>query len=94
MKAENSSEKKMTEGKYIPKAIVDWNYDEDEYRRYKFAVELKNHCFEPNDKIKLSVIGRPQTCTATILECHDDGFIVLADGWVDISEEYSIESID
>lgn len=81
--------------KIIHKTYCDWNYDEDEHHRYKLVFPRVMHSLQPLDKVKLKIVGQPDSTVtmATILECQDDGIIVQANGWVDISEEYSIESV-
>ena len=73
---------------------IDYGFDEDSNYSYKFDVERRKHSFEIGMRVLLSVWGRPdeeQTCTIT--EVLEDGFIVQADGYVNVSEEYSIKKI-
>jgi hypothetical protein len=80
----------------IKRVYLDWSFDEDLEYRYKFHLLKTDHDFQPLDKVELRVVGREKDWkgTATILECLDDGIIIQAQDWVDISEEYSIELID
>lgn len=79
----------------IKRAYLDWSFDEDLDYRYKFHILKNDHDFQPSDGVVLRVVGRENNWmgTATILECLDDGIIIQANDWVDISEEYSIELV-
>ena len=90
-------ENKISEGTFIPRVCVDWTYDEDDNHRYKFIVPKADHHFFPSDMVVLKVCTWPLSegyHLAIVIDCEDDGIIVQAYGWVDISEEYSIELID
>ena len=88
---------KTKEGIYLPRICTNWSYDKDTERKYKFSIPKSEHHFFPHDYVVLKVWGWPLSegnILATVLECQDDGIIVHAFDWVDISEEYSIELID
>lgn len=88
---------KTKEGIYIPRVCLDWSYDKDLEYKYKFSIPKSEHHFFPHDYVVLKVWGWPLglgNILAKVLECLDDGIIVQAFDWVDISEEYSIELID
>ena len=93
----NNLENKIAEGTFIPRAYLDWTYDDDDNHRYKFSISKVDHHFFPSDKVVLKVCTWPLSegyRLATVIDCEDDGIIVQTYGWVDISEEYSIELID
>lgn len=72
------------------KVALDWSFDDDKNHRYKLNV--KEHPFKPGMRILLSVwgiIGEEQT--AIISKVLSDGIIIQADGYIDISEEYTIK---
>lgn len=78
----------------LSKVALDWSFDDDNNRRYKFSIERKKHTLEAGMRLSLSVWGRPDSQqTATIIEVLPDGIIIQADGYVDISEEYNIKQI-
>lgn len=88
---------KTKEGIYIPRVCLDWSYDKETEYKYKFSIPKSEHHFFPHDYVVLKVWGWPLCIgnkLAKVLECPDDGIIVQAFDWVDISEEYSIELID
>ena len=88
---------KIKEGIYVPRVCLDWSYDKDTEYKYKFSIPKTDHHFFPHDYVVLKVWGWPLyigNILAKVLECPDDGIIVQAFDWVDISEEYSIELID
>ena len=77
-----------------PVKALDYGFDEDSNYRYKFDVERRKHSFEIGMRVLLSVWGRSdEEQTGTITEVLEDGFIVQADGYVDVSEEYSIKKV-
>ena len=74
------------------RVTLDWGYDEDSTHRYKFDVQRTGHGFVVGMGILLNVWGRPSPpITATVIDVQDDGFIVQADDYVDIHEEYDIK---
>lgn len=79
----------------IPRAFLDWNFDQDENRVYRFEVERNQHSLKVGDKVLLEVWGRPGTdqVTGTVKEVMPDSITVKADDYVDISEEYSIKKV-
>ena len=88
---------KISEGIYIPRTIVDWNFEKDDERIYKLEISRSEHHFFPSDMVILKVWGWSISegyKIATVIECQDDGIIVQAYDWVDTSEEYSVELID
>lgn len=77
-----------------PVKAFDYGFDEDSNYWYKFDVERRKHSFEIGMRVLLSVWGRSdEEQTGTITEVLEDGFIVQADGYVDVSEEYSIKKV-
>lgn len=81
---------------YIPRAFLDWNFDRDEDRVYRFEVDRNQHDLKAGDKVLLDVWGRPGTdqVTGTVQEVLPDGITVKADDFVDISEEYTMKKLD
>lgn len=79
----------------IPRAFLDWNFDQDENRVYRFEVDRNQHDLKVGDKVLLDVWGRPGTdqVTGTVKEVLSDSITVKADDYVDISEEYSIKRV-
>ena len=77
----------------IPKTYLDWSFDDDEQRNYKFVVKSSEHKLLPSTRVRISVIGRPMHQCGTVLRVEDDGIIIHTDEWLDISEEYAIELI-
>ncbi len=77
----------------IPKTYLDWSFDEDERHNYKFVVKSSEHKLLPSARVRISVIGRPMHQCGTVLRVEDDGVIIHADEWLDISEEYSLALI-
>lgn len=79
----------------LSKVCLDWNFDDDNNYRYKFDIERWKHSLEKGMRILMSVWGSPcRKQTATITEVLPDGIIIQADGYVDMSEEYSIKKIN
>ena len=75
---------------FIPRTYLDWSYDQDEQRNYKFMVGNAEHHFRQGDKVCLMIYGRQTYQFGNILVVGDDYMIVHTDEWLDISEEYSI----
>jgi len=75
---------------FIPRTYLDWSYDQDEQRNYKFMVGNAKHHFRQGDKVCLMIYGRQTYQFGNILVVGDDYMIVHTDEWLDISEEYSI----
>ena len=75
----------------VERACLDWYFDEDEKKIYKFFVG-RIYDFVPGDKVALDVWGRPGTglVAGTILSVQSDNIIVRTEDSLDISEEYSI----
>ncbi len=93
----NDMKDKIKEGAYIPKALLDRSYDNDARHKYKFSIPKNQHHLFPSDMVVLKALGWPISegnILAKVLFCEDDGIIVQAYDWVEISEEYSIELID
>ncbi len=79
----------------LSKVGLDWNFDDDNNYRYKFDIERRKHSLEKGMWILPSVWGAPcREQTGIITEVLPDGIIIQADGYVDISEEYSIMKIE
>ena len=88
---------KTKEGIYLPRVGLDWDYDKEPEQKYRFSIPKSEHHLFPHDYVVLKVWGWPLSegnILAKVLNCQDDGIIVQAFDWVDISEEYSIELID
>jgi len=88
---------KIKEGIYIPRVCLDWSFDLEAEQIYKFEIPKAEHHFFPHDYVVLKVWGWPLSegnILAKVIECQEDGIIVQAYDWVDLSEEYSIELID
>lgn len=87
-------DKGQNDGTHLLRVALDWGYDEDSVRKYKFDVQRTEHGFSKGMSVLLNVWGRPSPpVRATIIDVQDDGFIVQADDYVDISEEYNIKKI-
>lgn len=69
---------------------LDWEFDEDEFHRYKFSIKKSNHDLAIDDKVLLCADGRPACQYATIAEILDDGIIVQTRTSLDIFEGYAI----
>ena len=74
--------------------FLDWTFDEDTQNNYKFLVEQSSHGFTIGDRVKLTVFGASKSLYGSIIHISKDGIVVHTDSPVDISESYSIESID
>ena len=84
----------QNDGTYLLRVALDWGYDEDSSHRYKFDIQRTEHGFIVGMSILLNVWGRPSSpVRAAIIDVQDDGFLVQADDYVDISEEYNIKKI-
>ena len=81
----------MTGSSMIKQAYLDWSFNEDAQRNYKFAVKSTEHSLPPSARVQLTRIGQPISQLGTVLRVEDDGIIIHTDEWLDISEEYSIE---
>ncbi len=78
----------------LSKVGLDWNFEDDENYRYKFDIEGRKHSLEKGMRVLLCVWGSPcREQTGTITEVLQDAIIIQADGYIDISEEYSIKKI-
>ena len=77
----------------IPKTYLDWSFDGDEWHNYKFVAKSCEQKLLPSARVRISVIGRPMHQCGTVLRVEDDGVIIHADEWLDISEEYSLALI-
>ena len=80
-------------GLFIPKIHTDRTYEQDKYRNYKFVVSRSEHHLFPDDRVMLSVYGRPAYQLGTVLQVNEEDIIIHTDKWLDVSEEYSIELI-
>ena len=86
--------KGQNDGTHLLHVALNWGYDEDSVRKYKFDVQQTEHGFSKGMSVLLNVWGRPSPLVkATIFDVQDDGFIVQADDYVDISEYYDIKKI-
>ena len=86
--------KGQNDGTLLLHVALNWGYDEDSVRKYKFDAQRTEHGFSKGMNVLLNVWGRPSTpVRGTIFDVQDDGFIVQADNYVDISEYYNIKKI-
>lgn len=77
--------------KKIEKTFVDWDWDEDSEGRYKFTVRREDHDFAVGDHVVVRYLVDGEEKRGTVTAIHDDG-IVLQIGWVDITDDYTIEA--
>ena len=81
-------DKGQNDGTHLLRVALDWGYDEDSVRKYKFDVQRTEHGFSKGMSVLLNVWGQPSSpVRATIIDVQDDGFIVQADDYVDISKK-------
>lgn len=86
--------KGQNDGTHLLHVALNWGYDEDIDRKYKFDAQRTEHGFSKGMNVLLNVWCRPNLpVRATIFDVQDDGFIVQADNYVDISEYYDIKKI-
>ena len=78
----------------IKEAFLDWSYNEDVKQNYRFTLDKDLQCFQPGDRIRLCVCGRPHCQLGTVLSVGERGIIVHTDKRLDISESYSLERIE
>ena len=79
-------------GKYIPHVYIGWDYDEDEKCKYKFMIPKEAHKFVTGEKVLISPCVTPEErISGTVIDCVDDGLIIHADQWIDITDDYAIE---
>ena len=84
----------QNDGTHLLRVALDWGYDEDPSKKYKFGIKRTEHGFNVGMSVLLNVWGWPSSpVRATIIDVQDDGFIVQADDYVDICEEYNIKKI-
>ena len=80
------------QGKYIPHVYIDWGYDEDEKRNYKFTIPKEAHKFVSGEKVVICTRVSPEEkIQGTVIACKDDGLIIHANESIDITDDYSIE---
>ena len=97
---ESDMKEKGETGLFIPKAYLNWDYEEENAEQggdsmtHKFMVPQEAHHFFPGDYVMLNVIGRPNHQMGSVREVHNDHILIHTDRWLDISEEYTIEVIN
>lgn len=97
---ESDMKEKEEAGLFIPKAYLNWEYEEMDAEQggdcmaHKFMVSQETHHFFPGDSVMLNVLGRPKHQMGSVREVHDDHLLIHTDRWLDISEEYAIEVIN
>lgn len=80
------------QGKYIPHVYIDWGYDEDEKRNYKFTIPKEAHKFVSGEKVVIYTRVSPEEkIQGTVIACKDDGLVIHANESIDITDDYSIE---
>ena len=80
------------QGKYIPHVYIDWGYDEDEKRNYKFTIPKEAHKFVSGEKVVICTRVSPEEkIQGTVIACKDDGLVIHANESIDITDDYSIE---
>ena len=84
---------RIDEGTYIPKAYVDWEFNNDEDNNYRLRLDGTEHDIHEEDRVMLGVCGRPQFQIGTIMNSEKDSIVIHTDWPLDISEAYSIELI-
>ena len=78
---------------YIPEIYLDWSFNEDERKLYRFEVKRSEHSFSLGDRVELCVVGRPDCYLGTIEGLEEDGIIIQTDDSIDLSESYSIKLV-
>ena len=78
----------------IKEAFLDWSFDEDVKQNYRFTLDKDLHCFQPGDRIRLCVCGRPHCQLGSVLSVDEHGIVVHTDERLDVSESYSLERIE
>lgn len=81
------------ESQFIPRASLDWTYDQDKQRNFKFKAGNTEHLFRQGDRVCLIVYGRQNYQFGNIIMVGEDYIIVHTEEWLDISEEYTIRLI-
>lgn len=85
---------KTHEGLYIPKSYIDLTYEESEgENEHRFVVKHSEHHLFVEDRVILSVIGRPACQLGTVIKVNENSIIIKTDRCLDTGEEYSIELI-
>lgn len=80
------------QGKYLPHVYIDWGYDEDEKRNYKFTIPKEAHKFVSGEKVVIYTRVAPEVkIQGTVIACKDDGLVIHANESIDITDVYSIE---
>ena len=80
------------QGKYIPHVYLDWSFDEDEKLNYKFMIPKEAHKIPKGEKVLIRPCVAPEErISGTVIDCVDDGLIIHADQWIDITDDYAIE---
>ena len=82
------------QGKYIPHIYTDWDYDEDGKHNYKSSIPKNAHKITKGENIFIRpCVAHEEQISGTVIDCVDDGIIIHAEKWVDITDDYSIEVI-
>ena len=82
------------QGKYIPHIYTDWDYDEDEKHNYKFSIPRAAHKIAKGERVFIRpCVDLEEEIPGTVIDCVDDGIIIHAEKWVDITDDYAIEVI-
>lgn len=79
--------------KYIQCAYLDWSFDLDKKNIYRFSVDRKTHSLVEKDRVVLTVDGGNTSQLGEILLVEDNGLLIHTDGFLDISEAYSIKEV-
>lgn len=83
------------QGKYIPHINVDWSYDGDNHHNYKFSIPKNAHKITKGENVFIRpYVAHEEQIPGTVIDCIDDGIIIHAEKWVDITDDYSIEVVN
>ena len=82
------------QGKYIPRVYIDWDYDEDENHNYKFSIPKVAHTISKGENVFIRpCVSLEEQIPGTVIDCGDDGLVIHADRWADITDDYAFEAI-